>query len=164
MTLKLTGGALLGIVAVLALTADVVAPPPGKTQDEFAREMRGRNVMVVTSATHVAAASGAMRAAGISAGLMSGGLIYWALLGWRRRRWMSIPQDTTKSIEWILSDDELANYTSYGWPLRCAWCGWADNRVKAQDCGGIVFLCQICQKRNGVRRDGHRITVWQCSR
>jgi len=61
--------------------------------------------------------------------------------------------------EWTISDDELANCPSYGWPLRCAWCGWGDNRVKAPDCHGITFVCQMCGKPSRARRSGNSIST-----
>lgn len=30
-----------------------------------------------------------------------------------------------------ITDDELANYPSYGWPLRCSFCGFGVTLVKA---------------------------------
>jgi len=65
-----------------------------------------------------------------------------------------------EAVEWEITDDELVNYPSYSWPLRCCWCGSGIGaRVRAPDVDGITFVCQLCGKPNSVRRHGNRISV-----
>lgn len=71
----------------------------------------------------------------------------------------------TESVEWEITDDQLANYPSYSWPLRCCWCGSGMGaQVKATDVDGITFICQLCGKPNSVHRRGNRIRVSPGSR
>lgn len=63
-------------------------------------------------------------------------------------------------VELDLTDDELANFPSYSWPLRCCWCGSGMGaRVKAADVDGMRFVCDVCGKPNVVRRAGNRVTI-----
>jgi len=63
-------------------------------------------------------------------------------------------------VEWTISDDQLANYPSYGWPLRCCWCtSGLGAQVKSSDVHGIMFRCQVCGKSNRVARSGTRLRV-----
>jgi hypothetical protein len=67
-----------------------------------------------------------------------------------------------KIITNTLSDDELANYPSYGWPITCPICGSGSgmgNKVKAPDCDGVSFRCTVCNAQLHVRRRGNEIIV-----
>ena len=77
----------------------------------------------------------------------------WAKVSRKREAQVASPQ------EYSLSDDQLANYPSYGWPLRCSWCRFGVTRIKAQDCDGVTFLCGECGRPNIVRRSGNLITI-----
>ncbi|MDZ7337875.1 MAG: hypothetical protein ONB30_04990 [candidate division KSB1 bacterium] len=61
----------------------------------------------------------------------------------------------TKVVD--LSDDELANYPSYGWSVHCPACGMP-TKVKGPDCNGAVFPCTFCGRMVRTRREGNRIT------
>jgi hypothetical protein len=58
------------------------------------------------------------------------------------------------------TDEQVANYPSYGWPLVCAHCGSGmGSNVKAYDCNKITFQCQLCGHFNKVKREGNRVTI-----
>jgi hypothetical protein len=164
--LKLAAAALIGYFGFFALTAEVLKPPEGKTQEEFEREIgaAGRNVIVVKPDKDINSVTRTKNFAATSILMISAALIYWAFADWRRRKRMSVPRDPQKFIEWTVSDDDLVNNRSYGWPLRCAWSGWGDNRIKAEDCDGIVLVCQMRNKKSGVRREANKITAWQTAK
>ncbi len=63
-------------------------------------------------------------------------------------------------IEWEITEEQLANYPSYGWPLRCCFCGsGVGARVTAPEIHRISFQCQMCGKWNRTIRSGTRIRV-----
>lgn len=63
-------------------------------------------------------------------------------------------------IELELTDEQIANYPSYSWPLRCCWCGSGIGaQVRAPEVEGLRFICQMCNKPNAVRRRGNRVYI-----
>lgn len=63
-------------------------------------------------------------------------------------------------IEWEITEDQLANYPSYSWPLKCCWCGSGlGAQVRARNVDGIMFICDVCGKPNSVTRRGTKIAV-----
>ena len=61
-------------------------------------------------------------------------------------------------IEWDITEEQLFNYPSYRWPLKCSWCGF-HNCTQVPEINGITFLCQMCGKPNSVERTGTHIRV-----
>lgn len=65
-----------------------------------------------------------------------------------------------ETIEIELTDDELANYPSYGWKLRCCNCGSGISaRIRAPEVDGIIFHCDVCKTNNKVRRYGNIVKI-----
>ena len=51
------------------------------------------------------------------------------------------------------TDEEIANYSSYSWPLVCHSCGSGlSARIRAREVDGINFRCEVCGKSNHVER------------
>lgn len=65
-----------------------------------------------------------------------------------------------KIIELIFTDEQISNYPSYCWPLKCCWCGSGmGSQVKAAEVNGIKFTCQMCGKTNYVQRRGNTVLI-----
>lgn len=65
-----------------------------------------------------------------------------------------------KIIELKFTDEQLANFPSYSWPLKCCWCGSGmGSQVRAAEVNGIKFTCQMCGKSNYVQRRGNTVLI-----
>jgi tetratricopeptide (TPR) repeat protein len=65
-----------------------------------------------------------------------------------------------KIIELNFTDEQIANFPSYSWPLQCCWCGSGMGaQVRAAEVNGIKFSCQMCGKPNYVQRRGNRVLI-----
>ncbi len=65
-----------------------------------------------------------------------------------------------KYIELEFTDDQIANYPSYRWPLQCYWCGCSHGaQIRAPEVDGIKFSCQVCGKPNIVHRQGNIVRI-----
>lgn len=63
-------------------------------------------------------------------------------------------------IELEFTDEQLANYPGYSWPLKCCWCGSGlGAQVRVPEVDGSTFICQICKKQNAVQRRGNKVTI-----
>lgn len=62
-------------------------------------------------------------------------------------------------LEFTLSDDQITNYSSYGWPLPCSICRLGITDFRGVDCNGISFLCHSCGKPNIVERQGNKFVI-----
>lgn len=86
--LKLAAAIVVGFLAYSALTAEVLRPPPGMTQEEFARDMSesGRNVVVVRSDADPEVAARGVRVSGATFMAITIGLLCWAAHDFQQRR------------------------------------------------------------------------------
>jgi hypothetical protein len=95
--LKLVGALVVGLLAFLFLTAEVLNPPAGETQEAFSREVRQakRNVVVLRPGANRESAKREVRTAGCVWAVISVGLLYWAVADWQSRGvlgWAKIAQ------------------------------------------------------------------------
>src|SRR5207249_4185679 len=62
----------------------------------------------------------------------------------------------------LLSEDELANYPSYGWPVKCPACPaprGGGNTIRRPECDRVVAICTSCGAVLKVARYGRIVSV-----